>query len=238
VANVAVSTPMGLDSMIDILSFAWSTKNSIFKGNIRLPLPDPKLLLILSLMLPNIFILLLSVPTNNVDLINSFFGARVILILYGFSIQIWIYGESHLKSIWFVIGYFLMTGCIALMTLDSYSVFKAPQGMFFIEVSFFSLGATILSIIFIRWILSLKSIGYDNISQSQKDNLSYVIIFGIFGISLLLVTAIYISVMGYFDANFYITISYLEGMVSVSLIIFENRAAKSDFLSMKDVSKI
>jgi hypothetical protein len=103
-------------------------------------------------------------------------------------------------------------------------------------MSIFSVGVIILSVIFIRWIISLKSIGFHNISQSQKDNLWYILIFGSFGISLLLITAIFTLTQRRLYANFYIIITYLEGIVSVCLVLFENRAAKSEVLSMKDVS--
>ena len=226
VASIAVATPMGLDFMIDIFIFIWNNKNSLCKGNIRLPRPDSKLLLILYLMIPNL----------NADLLNSFLGARVILILYGFSIQIWIYGESHLKNSWFVLGYFFMILCVTLMTLDSYTVFKAPDDMILIEVAFFSIGALCLTVIFIRWISILRSIGYYNITQSQKDNLLYVIIFGIFGICLTFVTVCFLIAIGKFNANYYIIITYLESMISICFIIFETRASKAEVLSMKDVS--
>jgi hypothetical protein len=119
------------------------------------------------------------------------------------------------------------------MTLDGYTYLN----IFFvalIEWAFFTIGAIILSIVCIRWILA-QNLGIHNISQSQMNNLWYIIIFGMFGISLFLMTICFSIIVGYLNLNYFVVISYLEGMVSLCLIILQNRATKYEVI-LKDVS--
>jgi hypothetical protein len=191
----------------------------------------PKLFLISSFIIPNLLILVISIPNLDVDLLVSLIVLRWILIVYGFSYHIWLTGGPHFQTKWFILGNFLLIVSFSLGALDFYACFPNFL-LLWIAIGISIIGNFILMIIYIRWILSLKVIGFKKLSLSQRNCFWHTVIFAFF---CMLFYTITISRMGDYDVNYFILITFIESMMTLGLITSDNQLSKSLETSMKEV---
>ena len=221
IANAYIAVPYIIDFLFEI--FSDKTKKS--RCGIRS-------YLILSLIIPNLLIFISLNYYNNIKCIVLIFNARFTFVIYGLSYNIWLNGESYFKSKLFITGNILLNCFIVILTCDIYAP-VASTLFFWIAFGFFIIGSIILSNLFLRWILFIKLIRYENMQLSQKNCISYIMLF-MFYIMFYFITLLIYG--GNYNINYCVIITFIEGFTIISLIIIDNRASRSEMLFIKDVS--
>jgi hypothetical protein len=132
-----------------------------------------------------------------------------------------------------------MLGNITLfigVCLIGLGVYLSPTSYFYkwIGISLYLLGIMTLTYIFTKWIISLSSIGYRNISLLQWNCVWDIVIFWLWVIFLLAITLISKK----HDLIYCISVTYAEGIIALCLIIVDNRYTRLEILNLRDVSDI
>jgi hypothetical protein len=228
VLNIGIAIPYFADFIFEI-------RLKMYNGDINYKLlAPPKLFLLFSFIIPNLFMLLYAIPHLDVDLFLSLILLRWILIVYGFAYHIWLTGGPYFQTKWFILGNFLLFTGFTLGTLDLYACFPKYL-LFWIAVGASFIANTILLVIYINWIKSLKKIGFKNLSLSQRNCFWHTIIFAVFCLIFFIIAT---SHTGNYDDTYVVQISCVEGMMTLGLIISDSQLSKLLEASMKEVNKI
>jgi hypothetical protein len=104
--------------------------------------------------------------------------------------------------------------------------------VYWIGVSSCTIGIIVLCSQYIPWMISIKSIGFSNISLSQQNCLLHILIFAFFGG---LFYAITVAYQDEYDKIYFTMLTAIECTMTLGLIIADSRLYKLD-TSIKEVS--
>ena len=221
VGNIAVSLPYVLEYIMDL--FITNKKTLDYELIV-----SPKLFFIISLLIPNLGMLVFSIPTMNKDLFVSLFSSRFILLFFGFVYHIYQTGGSYFKSKLYCLGSMLLFVAFIFLDLVAYTI-DQKSIIYYSGFVAFGCGCSILFYLFFKWKKSLDA--HINLTISERNCLYHIIVLCLF----IIISTITILIKQNYAEEFCIVISCTEGGVAVFLILIENRSAKLEMLLIKDV---
>ena len=226
IANIAVGIPVTIDYLIELFYGIMSKSNQSNRAHL------PRIVLIISLVAPNFFILLVSIPLAYPELSVCFFMTRMTLLFYGVLGHLWIVGGEIFRSPWFLIFYLGLSTGILLTTYDTINA-KQVTFLYWLALSFYSLSNISTTVFCLKYLRYIKKIGIRKMDVTQFSSLIYLIIFFVFG------TYFYISGIIYrgdYGENSLIAYTYAEAAFTIMLTALQSYLTHYEKLMTKDVS--
>eukprot|EP01041_Mallomonas_annulata_P000488 gene488-916_t len=165
VASVAVAAPMFIDLAIDMLL------------SYRLPHYDarkvksPRTILILSLLLPDLCVLCISMPLMNLSLLLCLFKSRSVLLIYGIYGHLWQL-DSFFRCRLFLLSYLLITTSFVLGAYTGFYPISESIDMYSFTWTYGYVGAagllTFLPFAF-QWTKKMRNISYKKMTSNEMS---------------------------------------------------------------------
>ena len=225
VGSIGVSVPIVIDYILDVLQ-------PLIRGTIHTSKAQiPRLLLIISLVVPNLLQLLVSIPLQYVELTCCFFMVRNIILVNGVLGHLWIEGGSVFQLRWFIVGQIFLAQGVTMCCWDAINKTQAME-LFWVGVGFGAIGMLIFTKFSLKWLEILRKSNIKKLSISQISCTIYLTVFALFGIALLLLALIFRGAYGMLFSCLY---SYSEAAFTVALTVLQNRLTRHE-VELKEVN--
>ena len=228
IANISVGIPVAIDYLIELFHGVMSKSNQTNRARL------PRIFLIFSLVGPNIFILLVSIPLAYVELTACIFSIRMTFLFYGVLGHLWIVGGEIFRSHWFMTFYIGLSTGILIVTYDTINA-KEVSFLFWLAVALYSLSGVSSAVFGLKYLKYIKKIGIRNMDVTQLSSLVYLIMFYIFGAYFYISAIIY---RGNYGENYLVSFTYAEAAFTLMLTALQSYLTHYEKLMIKDVSTL
>ena len=214
VANVAVGIPVAIDYVMEFFYGMLSKSNQTNQARL------PRIILIYSLVGPNLLILLVSIPLRFVELTICIFLTRLIFLFYGVLGHLWIVGGDMFRSYWCIISQLALSLGILTVTYDTISADQVTY-LFWLATSFYAVSIISAAVIGIKFLLQMRKIGFRCI--------------GILGVYFYISGLIH---RGQYDKDFFVPYTYVAAAFTLMLTVLQSFLTRYEKLLIKDVSAL
>ena len=223
VASILVSVPMAIDFVIDVIHRIRTTPEKLFHL-------VPQMILIYSLMIPNMLILVVSIPMGYVELTTiCLFMSKLIVLLYGIMGNVWFVDDIFQSKI-FIFANLLFVIAVVMVCYDTMNTKEAGL-LFWLGFFIGIVGASVLMKISYDWYCILRNAGFSKMTITQLSATVYLVNFFIVAISIVTTGIIF---RGNYNTEFYTMNTYFEAAFTVSLSVYQSRVSRYE-LKTKEV---
>lgn len=221
VANIAVGVPVMLDFVLDIVHEKMSGSKSTGTGMV------PLIVLIYSLIVPNILTLVVAIPNRNIELVFCFMFHRLLCLYYGVFGHLWNYGEDSFKTAGFLFAHICFSMGLLCFAYDSISP-KEVTYLYWMAVAFVSIAIVRMIIFTVQFVIHTRKIGFKKLSLSQISCLIYLRIFALLGLGSFCLSLLY---RGNYDVKFMSSFTYMEAGFTVLLTAARGRLVRAEIIN-------
>ena len=226
VANIAVAFPVVLDFILD------TAHNILIGSNNKVKLQLPRILLIFSLLGPNLLILFVSIPFQYVEFTVCIFTTRISFLVYGVLGHLWTEGGYIFRSNWFIAAHsFFAVGIITV----TYDTINANPGtfLFWFSISIYAFAIIIVFFFVIKFSLVIRNQGFWSLDSSKLSCFLYLSLFCAIGVYFYISGIVY---EGKYSTNFCVTYTCVEGFCTLLLSALQSRLTRHEVI-MKEVKR-
>lgn len=223
VSNIALSLPISLDFVLDIMHIKISKLSTPKYAEM------PLMVLIYSLIFPNLLILVVAIPARHNELVFCLMFHRALCLYYGIMGYLWGYGGDVFRKPLFMTGHLCFSVSFILFAYDTISN-KQVTSLYWLAVAFLCLAIILMIHFLIKFFILLRKIGFQNIKPSQISCVIYLIISILLGVACLCAFVVF---GGHYDVAFMTIFTYMEAGFTLLLAMLRGRLIRAEINNKK-----